>query len=158
MALGPVVRAFRACQPAKLHACFMLIERAAGALSGTPAALRPSTGVELGQDMDATKIREFVWVELDDIKERAFQSAFVQPTRLLFEALDDAHEERWNDLEIHGISVYLALLLSTLGVVLPRTYQMMLGDKAKGHRAFLDVGPSFTNLLAEFWERSLNND
>jgi len=34
----------------------------------------------------------------------------------------------------------------------------MLGDKAKGHCAFLDVGPSFTNLLAEFWERSLNND
>ena len=54
---------------------------------------------------------------MDDSKESAFRSPFVEPSRLYLETIDDTRGRQWNDLETHGVSVYLALILSTLGIV-----------------------------------------
>lgn len=54
---------------------------------------------------------------LDDHKERAFNSSFMQPARFYFDCVGD-HSAR-DHVNVHGLNWYLALLHSTLGVQTP---------------------------------------
>jgi hypothetical protein len=54
---------------------------------------------------------------LDDHKEKAFNSAMVQPARLYFDLLGDGHNR--DHVDIHGMNWYLALLHASLGVQVP---------------------------------------
>jgi hypothetical protein len=54
---------------------------------------------------------------LDDHKERAFKSAFMEPARFYFHAVTD-HGNR-DHVNVHGLNWYLAMLHSTAGIQLP---------------------------------------
>lgn len=55
---------------------------------------------------------------IDDVKDEAFQRAFIQPTTLYYQVTHD--ETVGTDIEAHGASVYLALLISSGGIFLRR--------------------------------------
>jgi len=70
---------------------------------------------------------------IDDFKYKAFKSAFLEPTKLFFDAVYDTTMR--DDVDVHGSNVYAAILLSTLGVKLP-VFPLMR-DEPKGCATFL---------------------
>mmetsp|Transcript_10729 Transcript_10729/g.16051 ORF Transcript_10729/g.16051 Transcript_10729/m.16051 type:complete len:494 (-) Transcript_10729:279-1760(-) len=74
---------------------------------------------------------------IDAIKDKAFKSTFLEPTKLYFHKMHDTVME--GDVDVHGANVYLALLTSTLGITLSRE-AFMHEDEAKGIAPFADAG------------------
>lgn len=54
----------------------------------------------------------------DDWKEKAFSTVFLEPTKMHYQAVQEP--DIMDNVEVHGSSAYLAVLLSTLGVQCPR--------------------------------------
>mmetsp|Transcript_24914 Transcript_24914/g.50608 ORF Transcript_24914/g.50608 Transcript_24914/m.50608 type:complete len:856 (-) Transcript_24914:80-2647(-) len=63
------------------------------------------------------RVYECVEDFLDDFKEKAFFSAFIEPCRFYFDIVGD--ESGRDHVNVHGLNWYLALLNSTLGAQVP---------------------------------------
>jgi len=66
--------------------------------------------------------RQRLWDEtlafVDDWKEKALSTVFLEPTKMYYTACGE--KDLADNVEVHGASVYLSVLLSTLGVRCPR--------------------------------------
>lgn len=71
----------------------------------------------------------------DDWKEKALSTVFLEPTKMYYIACGE--KELADNVEVHGASVYLAVLLSTLGVRCPRAPFFL--DTPISAVSFLDV-------------------
>eukprot|EP01035_Chromulina_nebulosa_P020045 gene20045-26025_t len=72
---------------------------------------------------------------LDEIKEKAFYSAFLEPTIVYFDFIGDSTNS--GDVEVHGSNTYLTLIEATTGIKLPRI--PLLDDEVKGVAEFKDA-------------------
>eukprot|EP01097_Dermamoeba_algensis_P011818 TRINITY_DN9303_c0_g1_i1.p1 TRINITY_DN9303_c0_g1~~TRINITY_DN9303_c0_g1_i1.p1 ORF type:complete len:644 (-),score=102.31 TRINITY_DN9303_c0_g1_i1:128-2059(-) len=72
---------------------------------------------------------------IEEYKLLAFRSAFLEPTKLYFNAVRDYVLR--DDVEVHGSNTYAAVLLSTLGIQLP--FPPVLNDEVKGCCDFLSA-------------------
>jgi hypothetical protein len=63
-------------------------------------------------------VQSFCVEFLDDFKERAFASAFLEPTIMYFSSTHELVAE--GDVDVHGSNVYLALIEATIGILIPR--------------------------------------
>mmetsp|Transcript_32549 Transcript_32549/g.82022 ORF Transcript_32549/g.82022 Transcript_32549/m.82022 type:complete len:741 (-) Transcript_32549:269-2491(-) len=73
-----------------------------------------------------SRVYECVECFLDSHKEKAFQSAFIEPARFYFDLVGDSHQR--DHVNIHGINWYLALLHGGLGIQLPLLSAYSDGD------------------------------
>lgn len=82
-------------------------------LSGTKRA------APVPDSRQAALLRVYECVEdfLDEFKEKAFASAFVEPARFYFDVVSDAFQR--DHVDIHGFNWFLALLHATLGAQVP---------------------------------------
>lgn len=64
------------------------------------------------------RLWEMAFAFADDWKEKAFATVFMEPTKMYYMACGE--EELAENVEVHGSSVYLAILLSTLAIWCPR--------------------------------------
>lgn len=81
-------------------------------------------------------LRNILVEYIDSIKEKAFQSTFLEPTKMYFHKVRDYTME--GDVDVHGANIYLALLASTLGIALNRD-PFMREDTVKGVVQFTDI-------------------
>jgi hypothetical protein len=81
-------------------------------------------------------IMEIVTEFIEDTKEHALKSTFLEPTKMYFRGADDPIRE--NQVDVHGANTYLAILSATLGVQLNRVPYM--DDWAIGCADFLANG------------------
>eukprot|EP00811_Abedinium_folium_P009185 NODE_1848_length_2357_cov_4.817937.p1 GENE.NODE_1848_length_2357_cov_4.817937~~NODE_1848_length_2357_cov_4.817937.p1 ORF type:complete len:519 (+),score=187.21 NODE_1848_length_2357_cov_4.817937:594-2150(+) len=104
--------------------------------------LRVKTPREVGGDgggaqCDCARCR--LWDEAlvfaDDFKEKSFCTVFVEPTKMYYTATNDL--DILDNVEVHGSSAYLGILMSTLGVQCPRI--PFLTDMPIGIVSFLDA-------------------
>mmetsp|Transcript_112520 Transcript_112520/g.313030 ORF Transcript_112520/g.313030 Transcript_112520/m.313030 type:complete len:246 (+) Transcript_112520:17-754(+) len=101
----------------------------------------PETAEDRAKKRVLRQVAEFI----DERKEKAFKSTFEEPTKMYFHSVGDFTME--GDVEVHGSNVYLAVLLSTLSVRLPREAHM--SDEAKGICMFMDA--KMDGELQELW-------
>ena len=73
----------------------------------------------------------------------AFQSSFVEPTRLYYMSVWDSRAE--GDVEVHGSNTYITLLQACLGVAVPRLPFVL--DEVKGVADFRAAGVPGMELL-----------
>jgi len=64
------------------------------------------------------RLWEAAFAFADDWKEKAFTTVFLEPAKMYYTACGE--KDLTDNVEVHGSSVYLAILLSTLGVQCPR--------------------------------------
>lgn len=64
------------------------------------------------------QLRQAAFAFVDGHKERALSSVFLEPTKMFYAAVNE--DPLLENVEVHGGSVYVAVLLSTLGVRCPR--------------------------------------
>eukprot|EP01041_Mallomonas_annulata_P011011 gene11011-23006_t len=99
--------------------------------SSTPPPLPPpsshndTTSVASGEENDVeeicddgvvnakTKLQAVILEYLEDFKDRAFQTTFIEPTKMYFRSQSNVNE---NEVDIHGSNIYLALLSCTIGI------------------------------------------
>lgn len=81
-------------------------------------------------------LREILAEYIDSIKDKAFKSTFLEPTKMYFNRVFDYTME--GDVEVHGANIYLVLLASTLGIALNRDPYMDEGE-VKGVVQFMDA-------------------
>jgi hypothetical protein len=81
--------------------------------AGTSFASKPLTSIAGAMQ----RLQDCFEDYLDDHKEKAFNSAIVQPARMYYDYVGDASGR--DHVNIHGMNWYLALLHATLGVQLP---------------------------------------
>lgn len=98
-------------------------------------------GLEKGNSSDAVyaarrAVSSVVMDLVEETKDKAFKSIFLEPTKMYFRAVRDSVME--GDVEVHGANVYLTILLATLGVQLNRRPYM--SDEVKGIADFLAAG------------------
>eukprot|EP01012_Entosiphon_sulcatum_P005761 TRINITY_DN12624_c0_g1_i2.p1 TRINITY_DN12624_c0_g1~~TRINITY_DN12624_c0_g1_i2.p1 ORF type:complete len:380 (-),score=72.56 TRINITY_DN12624_c0_g1_i2:57-1196(-) len=128
--LSLLVRGGNECAARKRFVFVVLVHRAGQFLKrGTTAGCDPDAGSE-GRTVEAavSHLREVAVSYLDELKEKAFASTFLEPTKAHFRAIGDSVME--GDVDVHGANTYAAVLLAALGVRLPRV--PLLGDEAKG--------------------------
>ena len=124
---GLILRAAGECQGRKQDVFTKVIDRC--------IASELTSGVGLvGREHEAA-LFEAARNPIDEMKEIAFKSVFLEPTKMYFRAVGDHTME--GDVEVHGSNTYLAILLATLGVKLPRI--PLLDDGSKGVAAFADA-------------------
>lgn len=80
------------------------------------------------------RLWEAAFAFADDWKEKAFTSTFMEPTKMYY--MGSGEPGLAENVEVHGASVYSAILLSTLGVRLPRLPFML--DTPISAVSFLD--------------------
>lgn len=79
---------------------------------------RRASDTDLGTRNGALlRIYECMEDYLDDHKERAFKSAFIEPARFYFHSVRDSFGR--DHVNVHGLNWYLALVHATLGVQVP---------------------------------------
>lgn len=81
----------------------------------------------------------------DEWKEKALTTVFLEPTKMYYAASGD--HRLVENVEVHGASVYLAVLMSTLGVSCPRLPFML--DAPFAAVSFLDALDA--DQMAELW-------
>ncbi len=140
---GLFLRASRECMARKYDVFMIAIQRS----TPNDSALRQQDAAA-GSVLDSHKARLFheAQIAVDDLKDKAFKSVFVEPTKLYFHAVGDTIME--GDVEVHGSNTYLALLLSALGVKLARS--PLLDDEVKGVAPYIDSIDQ--NDLQKLWE------
>lgn len=123
---GLILRAAGECQGRKQDVFTKVIDRC--------IALDVSSG---GSDVcdPKTALFEAARIPIDEMKEIAFKSVFLEPTKMYFRAVGDMTME--GDVEVHGSNTYLAVILATLGIKLPRA--PFLEDGPNGVAAFADA-------------------
>lgn len=82
-----------------------------------PSSYFPSSSSSRGAAARA-RLHEAALAFVDDWKEKAFVSTFLEPTKMYYAACKEHGLEE--NVGVHGASVYLAVLMSTLGVWCPR--------------------------------------
>lgn len=92
-------------------------------------------------------LKEIVLEFLNDTKERAFKSTFIEPSLFYFRSQNDQTNE--GDVEVHGINVYLTVIEVTTGVRLNRL-AMYDDDSMTGSVAFL-YDRIFFNSINTLW-------
>mmetsp|Transcript_7148 Transcript_7148/g.8272 ORF Transcript_7148/g.8272 Transcript_7148/m.8272 type:complete len:336 (-) Transcript_7148:142-1149(-) len=136
---GLVLRAVGECQGRKQDVFTKVIDRCVSlevpSASGT-------------QRDHISALYEAARIPIDEMKEVAFKSVFIEPTKMYFRAVGDGTME--GDVEVHGSNTYLAVLLATLGVKLPRS--PLLDDGTKGIAAFADA--IYEDQLKDLWDLS----
>lgn len=110
-----------------------------------------NAGLEEGNSSDAIyaarRAVSSVVVDLvEETKDKAFKTIFLEPTKMYFRAVRDSVME--GDVEVHGANVYLTILLATLGVQLNRRPYM--SDEVKGIADFLAAG--MDESVAALWK------
>lgn len=83
-------------------------------------------------------IREATIELVEDVKDQALKTTFLEPTKMHFRARGESVRE--DQVDVHGANTYLAVLSATLGVQLNR--RPHLGDSALGCVDFLAEDPS----------------
>lgn len=78
-------------------------------------------------------VKEIVSEFIEDVKDQALKTTFLEPTKMHFRTKDEPMRE--NQVDMHGANTYLAILASTLGVQLNR--RPYLEDWAVGCADFL---------------------
>ena len=73
---------------------------------------------------------------IDSIKDKAFKSTFLEPTKMYYNMVGDSTME--GDVDVHGATIYLSLLASSLGIALNRD-PFMHEAGAKGIAQFVDA-------------------
>ncbi len=134
---GLVLRAAGECQSRKQDVFTKVIDRC--------VSLEVPSGGGTQRDHIST-LYEAARIPVDEMKEVAFKSVFLEPTKMYFRAIGDITME--GDVEVHGSNTYLAVLLATLGVKLPQTPH--LEDSSKGVAAFADA--IYEDQLKELWD------
>ena len=89
------------------------------------------------------RLEEMMEDYLDDHKERAFNSAFMEPARCYFNAVGDGGGR--DHVNVHGLNWYLALVHSTLGMELP-----LMPEYNDVH--VMGVADFWVGLTDEVWE------
>lgn len=135
--LGLILRASGECQSRKQDVFTKVIDRSVN--------LDTSSG-GLEESDPKTALYEASRVPIDELKETAFRSVFLEPTKMYFRAVGDHTME--GDVDVHGSNVYLAVLLETIGVKLP--HAPLLEDEPKGIASFADV--FYDDQLQELWK------
>ena len=72
---------------------------------------------------------------IDELKEKAFRSIFLEPTKMYYRAVGDENNEL--SVDVHGSNTYLALLLAALGVKLSQA--PLLPDGIGGIAQFIEA-------------------
>mmetsp|Transcript_38189 Transcript_38189/g.90038 ORF Transcript_38189/g.90038 Transcript_38189/m.90038 type:complete len:479 (-) Transcript_38189:296-1732(-) len=107
-----------------------------------------------GEEEEEEYLREALHTVIDERKTQALHTVFLEPTLAYARSVYDSVME--GDVDVHGANTYLAVLLATLGVRLPR--QALLHDEVKAVVNFLDADLTFTDsrghrrpLLPSLW-------
>ena len=121
--LGLVVRAARECAARKRHTFCTIVSRVriptAGTLSGDSAATVPGAAAAAPPDAvdavtaAASRLRALAAEFIGDLKDRAVASTFTEPIAMYCERNGDGAVAL--DLDVHGVSTFLALLEATTG-------------------------------------------
>jgi hypothetical protein len=132
---GLFLRASRECMARKHHAFMVAIHRSlsddVAHVDRGSSQLRATASVFENHKQNLYHAAQ---VALDELKDKAFKSVFVEPTKLYFHAVGDFVME--GDVEVHGSNTYLALLLAALGIKLARS--PLFDDEVKGVVSFFD--------------------
>lgn len=123
MALGMLMRGAQECHSRKLWAFYGIVARCT-----PPRSEAASDGLPMSRARILAATREF----LDDEKDAAFNTHFLEPSWMYLAALRDGNP----DVNVHGANTYLAALASALGVRFSR--EPFLNDESKGVTPFLD--------------------
>ncbi len=122
--LGLLGDANRKCGARKRMAFANVMNRAADTFQKKQETLslwRDGTekdGKEIKLTRAIQRIHDFCVDFLDDYKERAYQSAFLQPSLYFFRAIRNTVQ--YGDVDVHGSNTYLALIEATVGIHIPR--------------------------------------
>jgi len=139
--LGMLKESVLHCKGAQVEIWSRLLLRVAPrALSSSESSVRESgTSSTSACANDPRQARRFLWLEtlafVDSWKEKAFATVFVEPTKMYYAAVEDP--ELKDNVDVHGASVYLAVLLSTLGIRCPRLPFLL--DTPVSSVSFLDA-------------------
>jgi len=91
-------------------------------LPASPGSSMPPCQHDAHLEEQGRQARRRLWEEAltftDDWKEKVFTTVFIEPTKMYYIAC--GVRELADNVEVHGASVYLAVLLSTLGARCPR--------------------------------------
>jgi hypothetical protein len=117
----------------------------ADSLTPESKPIEPSPAMTLASAKE--RLYEKLEEMIDDIKERAFKTVFLEPTACYFHAIHDGINE--GDVDVHGSNTYAAVLLASLGIRLARW--TFMHDEAKGIANFLDSGIENT-LRESLWK------
>lgn len=121
---GLLMRGASECHSRKAWAFYAIVARC--------VPLQPEV---VGNPLAAARARILAAVEefLDDEKDAAFQTYFVEPTWMYLRAVGSGSP----DVQVHGANTYIAALAAALGVRLSR--EPFLGDESKGVAPFLEA-------------------
>lgn len=122
--LGMIKSAVQHCDAGRVDVWNRMLLRVVPALPGasaqSPCDVNGTQGPARGRLSEARRaLWEAALVFADDWKEKALMSTFLEPTKMYYHACGE--RSLAENVEVHGSSVYLAVLLSTLGVRCPRT-------------------------------------
>jgi len=113
------------------------------AFEGEVPAAEAVTAAKGGEEScipGANKVYQIASTFIENRKELAYRSAFVEPSLLYFNATSDSVME--GDVEVHGSNYYLALLQASTGIRIGRI-PLFNDVEVKGVAAFLDAsGPN----------------
>lgn len=110
--LGLLGRGNRECDARKRMAFSTVISTAADVLSSGKKSVKAEN--ESATDIIQTKCIDYI----EDLKERAFRSTFLEPALMYFDTIGNATAS--GDVDVHGSNPYLAVLQATTGIIIPR--------------------------------------
>lgn len=141
-----LARGGRECHARKMFVFATVLSRYAAIRESASRAADPHEPAETASAEEAarTALVHYVHMFVDDLKEKAFFSVFISPTERYFTCKGDYIMA--GDTDVHGSNCYLAVLMSTLAVQLPRV--PLLHDDGKGFADFLSADMAG---LSEFW-------
>ncbi|KAI9004471.1 hypothetical protein DFJ74DRAFT_416944 [Hyaloraphidium curvatum] len=134
--LGLMLRAARECTARKKQVLVMLVRRVQLHPKRTASASREELAAD--ERLVLAKLKLYLACEehVEELKDRAFSSTFLEPTKFYYRAVSDVIME--GDTDIHGANTYLAALTSTLGIRCSRP--AYLEDECKGIIDFAAAG------------------
>lgn len=124
------------CHARKVYAFNAVLGRlpvTAASLGGWPL---PRPGGASALEVARAAVLAVVTELVEETKEAAFSTVFLEPTKMYFQAV---HSSGFNDVDVHGANVYLAILMATLGVELSRR-PFLYDDTNAGVADFLGAG------------------
>jgi hypothetical protein len=136
--LGLLARGQRECGARRRMAFSTVICAASSIISSDSNKDRNiSASSDDGLSVAKMRIRNFAIDFIEDMKERAVRSIFVEPSIMVLTAMYD--DVGAGDVDVHGLNTYLAMLESSIGISTSRL--PMLDDEVKGivdYRSALD--------------------
>lgn len=128
---GLLLQSSRQCFARRHHVFFVILERT-GQMNTDVAKSEIEVVASDSLSRHCAVLIDGAQAAIDTLKDKAFKSVFLEPTKMYFRAVGDHTME--GDVEVHGSNLYLAILLATLGVKLNRS--PLLSDEVKGFAAF----------------------